>query len=125
VAARGWAGVVLSLFPVQTLGELGLGRGEVISCSNCKVDCKGKGVVVVCCSFSVYSPKLGYYDCPGPDQGLHFKTVYFTIVPSFRCNFFFSMNSIIALRQKSDIFGNMFIYLLAVSYFPISMFNKV
>lgn len=42
--ARGWAGAVLSMFPVQTLGELRLGRGEVISCSNCKVDCNGGGV---------------------------------------------------------------------------------
>lgn len=42
MGARGWAGVVLSLFPVQTLGELRLGRGEVISRSNCK---GGGGVV--------------------------------------------------------------------------------
>lgn len=43
VGARVWAGAVLSLFPVQTLGELGCGRGEVISCSNCKAERRGKG----------------------------------------------------------------------------------
>lgn len=43
VGARVWAGAVLSPFPVQTLGELGFGRGEVISCSNCKAERKGKG----------------------------------------------------------------------------------
>lgn len=45
--ASGWAGVELSLFPVQTLGELGLGRGEIISCSNCKVNCMGVWGTVV------------------------------------------------------------------------------
>lgn len=43
MGARSWAGVVFSLFPVQTLGELGLGRGEVISRSNCKVGVGGWG----------------------------------------------------------------------------------
>lgn len=47
MGARSWAGVVFSLFPVQTLGELGLGRGEVISRSNCKVGVGGGGGVVV------------------------------------------------------------------------------
>lgn len=47
LGAKGWAGAVFSLFPVQTLGELGLGRGEVISRSNCKVDCRG-GTVEGC-----------------------------------------------------------------------------
>lgn len=55
--ARSLAGVVFSLFPVQTLGELGLGRSEVISRSNCKVECTrrvgGSGALRFPCPLSV------------------------------------------------------------------------
>lgn len=63
MGARGWAGVVLSLFPVQTLGELGV--GEVISCSNCKVESGGGG--------------LSHMNVMAADQGLHLS-VYAAII---------------------------------------------
>lgn len=68
MGARSWAGVVFSLFPVQTLGELGLGRGEVISRSNCKVGVGGGG----CCSFPVGTQSHASYGCSMTDHSLHF-----------------------------------------------------
>ncbi len=75
VGARSWAGVVFSLFPVQTLGELGLERGEVISRSNCKVDCSRRGGSVECCSFPIHSQPHVRYGCSVTNQGLHLSDI--------------------------------------------------
>lgn len=56
MSVRSWAGVAFSLFPVQALGEQGLERGEVISCSDCKAECRGgnSGVLKFPCPYAQY-----------------------------------------------------------------------
>lgn len=53
-------GVVCSLFPVQTFGELWLVWGEVISHSNCRIHCRAGGGVK-CYSFTVHSQLNAHY----------------------------------------------------------------